>query len=353
MNENFSFEQLSTLMPVEKKEEPEVKDKKMGYLDSIQEGRQSGTDKKPLKDDDNQGVEQAESSESEKSTDARYAELRREKEDIRFEREMIHNLDGVLLQGVQSLINEYGSEKVLQAISGNSKDTLTVLREIEPNIEKRRALYERMPEETMEAKNDYLKTFADPNHKDFDACRDFQSTYDENFVTGVSIFVGALKRADTRIGTLFNKRFEGIPGMHPMSFVSVNIHYEDDLKAITEEFKVANDNFFQFIESRRKVNKEKEDEWISRAKDLSDDFYKEMQNIVDGLNFELEEYRNLILDKLNEIGDLEGEEISAEQDKALEEAHDQMIKKTEEMNQKISEIKKSYECKLSDLSRTY
>ena len=183
-------------------------------------------------------------------------------------------------EGLETLLNFYGEEKVIFAIknvleNGDSEhNMLDVIKFIEPSKEKRQSLYKNI--------KDDLKTFVDFENDG--------SIYDQiwgtktNFLNAVNLNVNDMQKSDSNLSFFHeNKRESSMP-----IFASLIGQNQSDLNLFKNQLKVLNNSLYDLIDTNVKDLKLKKEKFIESADLLINDIDLKIQSEINEITAKFE-----------------------------------------------------------------
>ena len=183
-------------------------------------------------------------------------------------------------EGLETLLNLYGDEKVIIAIknvleNGDSEhNMLDVIKFIEPSKEKRQILYKNI--------KDDLKTFFDFENDG--------SIYDQiwgtktNFLNAVNLNVTDMQKSDSNLSFFHkNKRESSMP-----IFASLMGQNQSDLNLFKNQLKALNNSIYDLIETNVEDLKLKKEKFIESADLLINDIDLKIQSEINEITAKFE-----------------------------------------------------------------
>lgn len=291
-------------------------------------------------------TEQIERKERKETFELRVDQLSAESYRSSREREITHAFENVMSEGVQSLIDEYGSQRVLkilkdmaQSIDSSNFTTYHVIKALKPEQDQRESFYKKILNDANEADSEIKQK----NEEGDVHPRSNLLNGSGNFPRLVEFNVMQMKSFDTFIGRLTFKSRESLSGFSEKFAVIVSQDLDVEAK-FTEGLNQAGDNGFRLVEERRKIEYADLGKLRAEINGLQDELLSEIQHITDELNIKLEEYRATILSDISKFGNTEtaSEEMRSALQNVLTEVESKIIDKVHATQSEIASKIKPY-----------
>lgn len=289
-----------------------------------------------------------EQNEQEGDFESRYENLAHEYNSIKREREITFQVADMQSEGLQTLINEYGSDTVFNAIKkrfetkpkGDTFSTFEVVRELEPDPEKRAALFEKMKTDANQQGEKFDQWVDNPEQNEIQYDY-FNITHGsaQNFSLGAKFRVDAMKALDGVLGKIAPQRHYKILGSRMHEFATYVSQFEKEEEKLKSQLAEAGDDIFRLVEDRDKNSKEKTERLRSQVDKLSQELTREVEKITTELNTRLEEWRAKVIDDLGKVGSLEttSDEMQAALQEALGKVETEIAEHVKKAEQEIAD----------------
>tara|TARA_B100000315_G_scaffold258956_1_gene312935 strand:+ start:343 stop:1329 length:987 start_codon:yes stop_codon:yes gene_type:complete len=271
--------------------------------------------------------------------DTRYENLENERNLIKREREITFQLSILQSEGLDTLVGEYGGDKVFNVIKeqfktnprGDVFSTFEVIRALEPDSKKRADLFEKIKtdsrergEEMEQDEHDYFKVMWGSAG---------------NFSRGTGFRVEAMKSLDSVFGKIAPQRHYNILGSRMQEFAVHVSQFEEEEKKLKEQLAEVGDDTFKLVENRNKNSEQKREELRLQADKLHKELVGQVERITNELNTEFEKWRAKVIGDLAAVGSLEteSEEMKSALQVALERVESEIATQFKNTEQKISE----------------
>ncbi len=233
-----------------------------------------------------------------------YHELAVQSSSIGRDSEITFQLSKLQSEGLGTLMSEYGSEELFNAIKkdldkDNSNHTmLEVIQELEPDKRKRKALFQKIKDDA----KGYAEVIEDDSR--FDQIWGTKG----NFIRKVELSSNEMQRIDTK-----NPFVGGSKMLSVMpNFATMVVQYEEELDKISKQLAEAENDIYKLVENRDKDK----DESLKLLQGAIDDLLKAIDNeikiVTDELEAkfaiskqQLETSKNALLTSLNDTPSLE------------------------------------------------
>lgn len=292
-----------------------------------------------------QPVEQKEEGEN---FELRYDRLARESTEIRREREMTFALASLQVEGLQTLVAEYGASSVLEAINKQSElqdvkerdlSTFDVLRALEPDKGKRASLYQEM---LSNAQRVVAKVDGDIREgRGSDVHEYFESVYGNggNFMRSAQHRIESMRNLDTALGQMVSARHYRVLGSAMARFAMYAPRDEQEVgRFVTKLEEVGNDTF-RLVEERAQSANERTAELRIQVGQLQQEISLKIQRTSEELNSTLEESRARVLRDLARVASLEAEseQMSTALESVLKKVEGEIVQMVKTTEMRISE----------------
>lgn len=252
-------------------------------------------------------------------------------------------------EGLQTLISEYGSDAVFDAIKkqfetkkeGSTFSTFEVIRSLEADPKKRSALFEKIKTDAQqegekfdEAVNPILtgdeRWNSEPRHY-------FDSMWGggKNFALGAKFKAEAMQALDGVFGKIAPQRHYKILGSRMHEFATYVSQFEEEEQKLKGQLAEAGNDIFRLVEDRDKNSEGRTEQLRSQADKLHEELTKEVERITQELNTKLEEWRAKVVGDLSKVGSLDtaSEEMKTALQGVLEKVETEIadhVKRTEQ-----------------------
>lgn len=290
-----------------------------------------------------------EQKEQEGGFESRYENLANEWNAIKRDREVTFQVAHMQSEGLQTLISEYGSDAVFDAIKkqfetkteGSTFSTFEVVRVLEADPKKRAELFEK------------IKTDAQQEGEKFDKAVNPTLTGDErwnseprwyfdshwgggkNFALGAKFRADAMQALDSVFGKIAPQRHYKILDSRMHEFATYVSQFEEEEQKLKGQLAEAGNDIFRLVEDRDKNSEERTEQLRSQADKLHEELTKEVERITQELNTKLEEWRAKVVGDLSKVGSLDtaSEEMKTALQGVLEKVETEIadhVKRTEQ-----------------------
>ncbi|MFA6131530.1 MAG: hypothetical protein WC702_00475 [Patescibacteria group bacterium] len=285
--------------------------------------------------------------------ESRFNDLARERSIIEHDSEITFQVAQMQMEGLQTLINEYGSDAVFEAIKKQFKSktgddtfsTFEVVKALESNPKKRASLFEKMKADAQQegekfdrAVNPDLTGEARWNST---PRRYFDSHWGsgQNFVRGVVSGVEAMQALDSFFGRIAPERYYRILSSRVSEFATYVSQFEEEEQKLKGQLAEAGNDIFRLVEDRDETRKERREQLLDRADELSEELTNEIERITNEVKAKLEEWRAKAVGDLSRVGSLEtaSDEMKTALQKALGEVEAEIASRVKKTEQEIIE----------------
>lgn len=281
--------------------------------------------------------------EQESGFESRYENLAQEWNAIKRDREVTFQVADMQSEGLQTLISEYGSDAVFDAIKKQSEkaenstlSTFEVVRALETDPQKRAALFEKMNTDAQQQGEKFDRWVADPE-KDEGQHDYFQSMWgsSQNLSKSTEFRVGAMKSLDSVFGRIAPQRHYKILGSRMNEFATYVSKFTEEEQKLKGQLAESGNDIFRLVEDRDKNSEGRTEQLRSQADKLHEELTGEVERITQELNVKLEEWRANVVGDLSKVGSLEtaSEEMKTALQEVLEKVETEIaehIKLTEQ-----------------------
>jgi hypothetical protein len=275
-------------------------------------------------------------------------ELEREGQSIKFDSETTFFLQWVHKEGLQTLINEYGSDEVFELVKKREEakkpihSTYKLICALEPDRKKRQLLFDKMEVDAQET------------GAEIDQYIEEHGLHGDKRYHNGKVFVSNVTEWEVPVLRSIDKVFGGLgrePIMSRLELLVGNISrtYKDKDKEFMNQLAEVEDNIFSLVQLRDKKTYQETNELEHKGNELYQEIIEEIDNIIERLTMEFKEWEASLLEDLSKIGslDTESEEVKAVLETAIKQVESQITEATEKLEQDITEKTKS----LKDLAK--
>ncbi len=255
-----------------------------------------------------------EQKEQEGSFESRYENLANEWNAIKRDREVTFQVAHMQSEGLQTLISEYGSDAVFDAIKkqsetkadGGTFSTFEVVRALEADPKKRATLFEKMKTDAQQQGEKFDQWIDNPEQSEtqYDY---FNSMWGgaQNFSRVAEFRADAMKALDSVFGRMAPQRHYKILGSRMHEFATYVSQFEEEEQKLKDQLAEAGNDIFRLVEDRDKNSEGRTEQLRSQADKLHEELTKEVERITQELNTKLEEWRAKVVGDLSKVGSLE------------------------------------------------
>ncbi len=288
---------------------------------------------------------EAEQREGSETLESRYDRLENEALEIKRNREITFALSMLQSEGLQSLITEYGADSVFGAIKSQNESnrqgyfsTFEVVRALEPDKSKRAELFNKMLGDAEQKAEQFEQRWQEGNEGEHDY---FEGTHGSggNFVRGAQFRIEAMRNLDSFLGKVAPQRHYKILGTRITEFAALVSQYEDEEAKLKQELEQAGNDIFNLVEQRSRVAKDKTAKLTVESEQVCEELKREIQDITNGLNDGLEEFRARVVSDISTVGNLEtaSEEMRTALQDLLSKVEGEIIVRVEATEKEIAE----------------
>lgn len=263
----------------------------------------------------------------------RYENISREFSDLRSESEFTFYIAKLQLEGLQTLVDEYGGDSVLDAIKKlndeNREETTTfgVVKSLEPDHKKRAELFKKMAGDA----KDQVDKFDQQEKDGRQLSTHGIGEYNRSFSLGVELRVSAMSRLDSILGRV-KTAVDGKIIKSEMRHFAVLFAGQEE--AFRKQLNEAGGNTFDLVERRDGDVDIRDRELQDNADKLVKDVSAKIEEITAKFDLQLEEYRAKLLDdaaQINNVLQMKTDEMSRGVRELLSKLESEM-KQKEELN---------------------
>ncbi len=251
-----------------------------------------------------EGQESTESTENEGSFEGRYEKLSKEFQGLERERSLTYSIAKLQREGLQTLIDEYGGDSVLDTIKKLNKEdgaditTYRVIKSIEPDSNKRADLFKKMSADASEQ----VDKFDQQKEAGWTPSSSGVGEYGRSFEMSVDMRAKSMGRLDSIIGR-FKTAFDGRIIRSQMREFAIK--FDQQGEELKKQLMETGGDTFVLVEERDGVVDVKKEKLLAQAEELMRGVTGEIDKITQELNLQLEEYQADILRDIGEVNDLD------------------------------------------------